>query len=109
MEPQISQIRGGKVRAVEVIFFGSGKILVMRPDGPAPQGQESLAQGLPWVSRDKSLALKGPEMRKRTGSKARSRFSPYLVAPSGLFRVRGLTRVNSGLCFLATSGHGVEV
>jgi hypothetical protein len=30
----------------------------MRPDGPAPKGQESLAQGLPWVSRYKRFALK---------------------------------------------------
>ena len=29
------------------------------PEGPAPKGQESLAQGLPWVSGNKRFALKG--------------------------------------------------
>ena len=28
----------------------------MRPEGPAPKGQENLAQGLPWVSRNKRFA-----------------------------------------------------
>jgi hypothetical protein len=36
-----------------------------------------------------AVALKGLEMRTRSGSKVRSRFSPYLVAPSGLTRVGG--------------------
>jgi hypothetical protein len=65
---------------------------VIRPDGPAPKGQESLAQGLPWVSRNKRLALNGREMRTRSGSKVRSRFSPYLAAPSGLIRMGGITQ-----------------
>jgi hypothetical protein len=60
---------------------------VIRPDGLAPKGQEILAQGSPWVSRNKRFALKGLEMRTPSGSKVRSRFSPYLVAPSGLIRV----------------------
>jgi hypothetical protein len=29
------------------------------PEGPASKGQESLAQGLPWVSENKRFALKG--------------------------------------------------
>ena len=53
------------------------------PEGPAPKGHESLAQGSPWVSRDKRFALKGLKMRTRSGSKIRSRFSSYLVATSG--------------------------
>jgi hypothetical protein len=39
-------------------------IIVIRTEGPAPKGKESLAQGLPWVSRNKRLALKG--LRKRS-------------------------------------------
>jgi hypothetical protein len=31
----------------------------IRPEGAAPKGQESLAQGLRWVSRNKRFALKG--------------------------------------------------
>jgi hypothetical protein len=65
---------------------------VIRPDGPAPKGQESLAQGLPWVSRNKRFALKGPQMRTQSGSKLRGRFSPYLAAPSGLIRVVEITQ-----------------
>ena len=66
--------------------------LVIRPEGPAPKGQESLAQGLPWVRRNKRFALKGREMCTRSGSKARSRFSPYLPAPSGLIPRGELTQ-----------------
>ena len=32
------------------------------PEGPAPKGQESLAQGLPWVGGNKRFALKGLEV-----------------------------------------------
>jgi lysophospholipase L1-like esterase len=35
---------------------------VIRPDGPAPKGQGSSAQGLSWVSQKKRFALKGLEM-----------------------------------------------
>jgi hypothetical protein len=52
-----------------------------------PEGQGSLAQGLPWVSPNKRWALKGLEMRTRSGAKVRNRFSLYLVAPSGLIPV----------------------
>jgi len=41
---------------------------VIRPDRLAPKGQESLAQGLPWVSRNKRFALKGLEIRTRSFS-----------------------------------------
>jgi hypothetical protein len=30
---------------------------VIRPEGSAPKGQESLAQGSPWVSQNKRFAL----------------------------------------------------
>jgi hypothetical protein len=36
---------------------------IIQPDGPAPKGQESLAQGLPWVTRKTRFALKGREER----------------------------------------------
>jgi len=54
---------------------------VLRANGAAPKGQESLAQGLPWASRYKRFALKGLELR-----------TPYLLAPSGLIRVGGNTQ-----------------
>jgi lysophospholipase L1-like esterase len=41
---------------------------VMRP---APQGQESLAQGLPWVARNKCFALKGLSWPLRASQSAR--------------------------------------
>jgi hypothetical protein len=75
------------------------------PEGPAPKGQESIAQGLPWVSQNKRFALKGLEMRTRSGSKVRNRFSRYPVAPSGPIRAGEKPRVNPGLCFLGPSGH----
>jgi hypothetical protein len=39
---------------------------VIRPEGPVPKGQESLAQGLPWVRRNKRFALKGLGLRARS-------------------------------------------
>jgi hypothetical protein len=66
--------------------------LVLRPGGPAPTGQERLAQGLPWVSRCRRFALKGREMRPRSGAKVRSRFWPYPVAPSGLIPDLGISQ-----------------
>jgi hypothetical protein len=39
----------------------------IRPEGSAPKEQENLAQGLPWVSRNKRFALKGLEMRTPFG------------------------------------------
>jgi hypothetical protein len=60
---------------------------VIRPDGPAPKGQESLAQGLPWVSRYKRLALEGLEI----ADAIRSKGSESILAASG-----GPFRANSG-------------
>jgi hypothetical protein len=51
---------------------------VVRHEGPAPKGQESIAQGLPWVSRINRSALKGLKRRTRSASKVPSRSSPYL-------------------------------
>jgi hypothetical protein len=65
---------------------------VIRPEGLAPKGQESLAQGSPWVSRTQRFALKGLEMPALSGFEVRSQFSPYLAAPSGLTRVGGITQ-----------------
>jgi hypothetical protein len=77
---------------------------VIRHVGTAPKGQERLPQGLPWVSRNERFALKGLEIRTRSASKVRSRFSRYLIARSGLFRLGELPRVNLGLCFLGHFG-----
>jgi hypothetical protein len=38
-----------------------------RPERPAPKGQESLAQGLPWVNQNKRFALKGLKNATRSG------------------------------------------
>jgi hypothetical protein len=43
-------------------------------------------------------------MRTRSGSKVQSRFSPYLVAPSGLNSCGEFPRVNPGLCFIGHFG-----
>jgi hypothetical protein len=74
-----------------------------------PEGARELRPGSPWVSRNKRFALKGLELRTRSDSKVRSRFPLYIMAPSGLIRVRGnLPGQTLGYAFLATSGHGVE-
>jgi hypothetical protein len=71
------------------------------PEGLAPKGQESLAQGLPWVSGNKRFALKGLE-----ADAIRSRGSEVIpgVAPSGLIRVGEITRVNPGLSYFGHFG-----
>jgi hypothetical protein len=65
----------------------------MRPEGPAPKGQESLAQGLPWVSGNKRLALKGLEMRTQSGS---IDLEPILAVPGGPFRVNSGGEITQG-------------
>jgi hypothetical protein len=83
----------------------------------AQGGLKSIAQGLPWVSRNKRLALKGLGKRsvpalppgetneERLTEEAKRDASPtYLVAPSGLIRILELPRVNPGLCFLGRFG-----
>jgi len=54
----------------------------LRPEGPAPKGQESLAQGLPWVSRNKRFALKGLENAHAIRLKGSE---PILAVPGGSF------------------------
>jgi hypothetical protein len=57
----------GSGRSVPKGPTGKGEVAALRmclapaiwPDGPAPKGQESLAQVLPWVSRYNRFALKG--------------------------------------------------
>jgi hypothetical protein len=78
---------------------------VLRPEGPAPKGQDNLAQGLPWVSQQNVLCpegARGIEMCMRFG------WEPILGLPNGPFRAyRGggsSPRVNPGLSFLAPSG-----
>ena len=70
----------------------------------APKGQESLAQGLPWVKQNKRFALKGLEMRMRSCSNVWNRFSPHLAAPFRANSGGELPRVNPGLCFLGHFG-----
>ena len=43
---------------------------VIRPYEPAPKGQGSLAQGLPWVIAPTRIALKGPPGTARIGSES---------------------------------------
>jgi hypothetical protein len=80
---------------------------VIRPEGPAPEpkGQESLAQGLPWVSRNKRLALNGPGKRnvpalltgevnetRLTEEAKRGRFAYLPVGPFRANRWGGITQ-----------------
>ena len=78
---------------------------VTRIEWPAPKGQESLAQGLPWVSRNKRFALQGLDKRRvpalppgevneaRLTKKQSGDVSPtYLSAPSGQFGWGGITQ-----------------
>jgi hypothetical protein len=83
---------------------------VIRPDGPAPNGQEGLAQGSPGVRRKIRFALKGLEMRTRVRFEGSE---PILVLPGNPFTATAggwrFPRVNPGLpglgyAFLATSG-----
>ena len=97
---------------------------VIRPEGPAqkPKGQESLTQGLPWVSRNKRFALNGPGKRnvpalltgevnetRLTEEAKRRRFAYLPVGPSGLIGGAELPRVNPGLCFLGHFGPQIGV
>jgi hypothetical protein len=79
---------------------------VMRPEGLAPKGQESLAQGLPWVSRNKRFALNGPGKRnvvpawltgevneaRLTEEAKRGRFAYLPVGPFRAIRLGGITQ-----------------
>ena len=81
---------------------------VIRPEGPAqkPKGQESLTQGLPWVSRNKRFALNGPGKRNvpalltgevnetRLTEEAKQRRFAYL--PVGPFRANRWGGITQG-------------
>jgi hypothetical protein len=79
---------------------------VIRPEKPAPKGQESLVQSLPWVSRNKRFALKGPEMPaiRFTASE------PILAVPGDSFRANwaggNYPGSTLGYAFLVTLGQG---
>jgi hypothetical protein len=68
-----------------------------------PKGQESIAQGLPWVSQKNVLALKGQDLEMRTLSVG-SGFSPYRTAPSGLLPLGDQTQGEPWLSFLGHFG-----
>ena len=62
------------------------------PEGLAPKGQESIAQGLPWVSGNKRFALKGLEADAIQSRGSELIPGPYLVAPSGQIRLGEITQ-----------------
>jgi hypothetical protein len=72
---------------------------------PGPKGQESLAQGLPWVSQKKVSSREGARGRERACGPAGVRSLLYQMAPSGLILVGELTL---GYAFLATSGRMIR-
>jgi hypothetical protein len=90
---------------------------VIRPEGLAqkPKGQESLTQGLPWVSRNKRFALNGPGKRNvpalltgevnetRLTEEAKQRRFAYL--PVGPFRVNRWGGSTQGKPWAMLSGH----
>jgi hypothetical protein len=55
---------------------------IMPPEGADPKGQESLAQGLPWVLPPAELARKGPPGTARIGSDLLNRIACAFLAPS---------------------------
>jgi hypothetical protein len=55
----------------------------------ARSGQESLAQGLPWVSQNKRFALKGLEICTQSASEVRSRSPVPDVADAGVENIPG--------------------
>jgi hypothetical protein len=79
---------------------------IVRPEEPAPRGQESIAQGLPWVCRYERFALKGLGMRVPSGAKVWSRFS---VAPSGQIRIWGITQGEPWAMFSWPFGPKIQV
>ena len=64
----------------------------------AQSGQESIAQGLPWVIAPSRI---GPEGATSYGENPLRTFE---LAPTGRNVFMGLPRVNPGLSFLAPSG-----
>ena len=64
-----------------------------------PEGQEILAQGLPWVLVYKPEALKGHLLTRRRGTTSGS-----VEAPSGLLMLGCLPSINLGLSSPGLSG-----
>ncbi len=64
----------------------------IRPEGPAPKGQNNLAQGLPWVTRNKRLALKGLKMRAIPLKSS----EPILAVPDSPFRANSRWGIPQG-------------
>jgi hypothetical protein len=58
-----------------------------------PKGQESLAQGLPWVSQNKRFALKGAGNVHAIQS---SGSEPIPAVPTGPFRAHSGGKINPG-------------
>jgi hypothetical protein len=73
----------------------------------AQSGQESLAQGLPWVAKIMFFALKWLEKWKRAVVRGEWILA-FILAPSGLIRVGELPRVNPGLSFLGHFGPDIR-
>jgi hypothetical protein len=62
-----------------------------QPERPAPKGQESLAQSLPWVSRNKDFALKkGREIEPRLACRRPLFFGCFARSICRPFRARRL-------------------
>jgi hypothetical protein len=60
----------------------------------ARSGQESIAQGLPWVSQEKCFALKGPERDPK--AHAGSGCKPMLAVQNGPFRANSAREPTQG-------------
>jgi hypothetical protein len=78
----------------------------------ARSGQNSLAQGLPGLVKNKRFALKLKELetRTRSGSKVPSRLSPYLMAPSASGTAKiGPEPLAGSSAHLAPSASGLNV
>jgi hypothetical protein len=69
-----------------------GHMIVARHEVPAPKGQESLAQGLPWVNFPLALALKGRQGRRKSAPN----LSAGSSAHSGPFRDERLFWLTQG-------------
>jgi hypothetical protein len=66
---------------------------VIRPEGPAPKGQESIAQGLPWVIPPTRIS---PEGANRHGENWLRTFELDRVHSPSPFRANRLFRLTQG-------------
>jgi hypothetical protein len=83
-------------------FVPEDRLIVARYEVPLPfghfqsvarSGQNSLAQGLPWVVLPTRIALKGPQDTAINGSET---FEPDRVRVSGPFRAKRYFRLTQG-------------